>query len=394
MDFKYFEDVSQMLGMALTSQQIRASLRERIKELTCLYRLSQLMEQSELTLKDVLHSVVALLPPAWQYPESAAARIVFDKECFATNGFDKCQSKQNAHLIVKKEIRGCIEVGYFRETSEFDEGPFLEEERDLLELVARQVSSMIERQQEAEDRNRLQVQLRHADRLATIGQLSAGVAHELNEPLGNILAFAQLAMKEPELPPPTARDLDKIVTTSLHAREIIKKLMFFARQMPTRKSRVSLNDIVDGGLFFLESRCAKDGVSILRDFSSDLPDIVADPSQLHQILVNLVVNAIQAMPGGGVLKISTQGSDNEVSLCVEDNGVGMTPGVLKQIFVPFFTTKDVHQGTGLGLPVVHGIVTSHGGTIEVESTPGKGSVFKVRLPVNIVENGLEHTANA
>ena len=380
-DTGYYENVAQTLGLALISQQMRASLRERVKELTCLYRMARLMERPAIRLEKVLQNIAALLPPAWQYPEVAAARIVLDGECFSTEGFSECVSKQTAPLAIKDQTRGCIEVGYSEEKPEFDEGPFLEEERNLLDIVARQVSSLIERRQAAEDRKRLQVQLRHADRLATIGQLSAGVAHELNEPLGNILAFAQLARKEPDLPRQTARDLDKIVTTSLHAREIIKKLMLFARQMPPRKSRVSLNALVEEGLYFLESRCVKDGVAIQRHLSPRLPDIVADPSQLNQVLVNLVVNAIQAMPGGGVLKISTRELDDRVVLCVEDNGVGMSSHVLKRIFVPFFTTKDIHEGTGLGLPVVHGIVTSHGGTIEVESVPGRGSKFEVRLPL-------------
>lgn len=380
-DTGYYENVAQTLGLALISQRMRASLRERVKELTCLYHMAQLMERPAIRLEEVLQSIAALLPPAWQYPEAAAARIVLDGECFSTEGFSECVSRQTAPLAIKDQTRGCIEVGYSEEKPEFDEGPFLEEERNLLDIVARQVSSLVERRQAAEDRKRLQVQLRHADRLATIGQLSAGVAHELNEPLGNILAFAQLARKEPDLPQQTARDLDKIVTTSLHAREIIKKLMLFARQMPPRKSRVSLNALVEEGLYFLESRCMKDGVAIQRHLSPRLPDIVADPSQLNQVLVNLVVNAIQAMPGGGVLKISTHELDDWVAFCVEDNGVGMPSRVLKRIFVPFFTTKDIHEGTGLGLPVVHGIVTSHGGTIEVESVPGRGSKFEVRLPL-------------
>ena len=387
------ETFAQTLALVLVNQHVQASLRERVKELTCLYQIGQLTELQDLGLDEVLGDIAALLPPAWQHPDIAAARIVLDGRSFATPNFDACVAKQAALLLIKREPRGCVEVGYVQEKPELDEGPFLEEERNLLDVVARQVSLLIERRQEAEDRKRLQIQLRHADRLATIGQLSAGVAHELNEPLGNILAFAQLARKEPELPRQAARDLDKIVTTSLHAREIIKKLMYFSRQMPPRKSRVNLNVLVEDGLYFLEARCLKDGVAIQRDFSPAIADIVADPSQLNQVLVNLVVNAIQAMPGGGMLKIATRGLGEQVALVVEDNGVGMTPQVMKHIFDPFFTTKDIHEGTGLGLPVVHGIVAAHGGTIEVESTPGRGSKFEVRLPLAFVEEDTERTGD-
>lgn len=392
-DADSYENFAQTLALVLNNQHVQASLRERVKELTCLYKIAQLTERPNIQLEEVLQDIVSLLPPAWQYPDISAARIVLDGKSFVTPGFDKCVSKQAAPLLIKSELRGCIEVGYSQDKPELDEGPFLEEERNLLDVVARQVSLLVGRRQAAEDHNRLQVQLRHADRLATIGQLSAGVAHELNEPLGNILAFAQLARKEPELPQQTTRDLDKIVTTSLHAREIIKKLMLFARQMPPRKSQVNLNTMVEDGLYFLEARCMKDGVAIQRCLSPQIPDVVADPSQLNQVLVNLVVNAIQAMPGGGVLQITTRESDERVVLAVEDNGVGMSPGVMKRIFDPFFTTKDINEGTGLGLPVVHGIVTSHGGTIEVESMPGRGSKFEVRLPLAFIEEDTERTGD-
>ncbi|MBD3289492.1 PAS domain-containing sensor histidine kinase, partial [candidate division KSB1 bacterium] len=228
---------------------------------------------------------------------------------------------------------------------------------------------------------KLEDQLRHADRLATIGQLAAGVAHELNEPLGNILGFAQLIQKNPELSEQTNRDTEKIVAASLYAREVIRKLMLFARQTPPSKSSVNLNKIIQDGLYFLEARCQKSGIELIRKLDGKLPEIIADSSQLHQVLVNLIVNAIQAMPDGGQLIVGTSHSENAVILEVQDKGTGMDHKTLKQIFVPFFTTKDVDQGTGLGLAVVHGIVTAHGGRIDVESNPGKGSIFRVILPV-------------
>jgi signal transduction histidine kinase len=379
-DVECYQDLAQTLGLALISQQTRASLRERIKELTCLYGIAQLAERRGVRLGQTLQEIAECLPPAWQYPEIAAARIVLDDDCFETAGFHECVEKQVADLVVKGQPRGSVEVGYTRPKPELDEGPFLTEERSLIDTVARQIAVLVERRQAAKDKRRLQSQLRHADRLATIGLLSAGVAHELNEPLGNILAFAQLAGKEPGLPQQAARDLGKIVKTALYAREIIKKLMLFARQMPPRKTRLNLNAVIEEGLSFFEARCEKDGVTIERRLAPDLPEIIADASLLHQVLVNLVVNAIQAMPGGGRVKIATRAADQQVALSIEDDGVGMDADVLKKIFIPFFTTKDIHEGTGLGLPVVHGIVTSHGGTISVESTPGRGARFEIRLP--------------
>jgi two-component system NtrC family sensor kinase len=223
---------------------------------------------------------------------------------------------------------------------------------------------------------------KNAERLATVGQLSAGIAHELNESLAAILGFAELIKESQNLPTAAIRDIEKIKNAALHAREVIRKIMIFTRQLPTRKELCDLNEIILEGLYFLESRCNKEGIVLIRRLENNLPRITADPSQLHQVLVNLVVNAIQAMPKGGDLTISTHSGSGTVHLAVVDTGTGMCPEVKKQVFLPFFTTKDVGQGTGLGLAVVHGIVTAHGGSIEVKSEVGKGSVFEVCLPID------------
>jgi signal transduction histidine kinase len=239
----------------------------------------------------------------------------------------------------------------------------------------------VERRETEEEKDRLQEQLRHADRLATIGKLAAGVAHELNEPLGSILGFAQLAKKSAGLPSQAVQDLDRIVSASLHAREVIRKLMLFARQMPPRRSRLDLNRVVKEGLYLFEARCARQKIELALSLEADLPEVYADPTQLTQVLTNLVVNAVQAMPGGGKLSVETRADAEAVILRIEDTGKGMSPEVKKQIFLPFFTTKEVDRGTGLGLAVVHGIVTAHQGTIRVDSQVGRGTRFEIRIPL-------------
>ena len=168
---------------------------------------------------------------------------------------------------------------------------------------------------------------------------------------------------------------------SLNAREVIKKLLLFARQAPSKKEMVNLNQLIKDGLHFFEARCAKEGIELDRLLSNDLPKIKCDRAQLNQVLVNLVVNAIQAMPQGGKLTIETNTTDDNVYLIVKDTGIGMTDDVIKKIFNPFFTTKDVNEGTGLGLSVVHGIITSHKGMIKAESSVDKGSRFEIKLPI-------------
>jgi len=251
---------------------------------------------------------------------------------------------------------------------------------DLAIAIAKELSHILKRREADEDKAKLLNQLHHADRLATVGELAAGVAHEINEPLGSILGFAQLASKYRDIPDQVKMDIEKIISASLHAREIVKKMMVFSRQVSPEKKEINLNQVVEDSLYFLKSRCIKEGIELQLSLEQGLPAIIADPVQINQVLVNIVVNAMQAMPGGGKLIIRTGLSDIGIKLSIMDTGLGMNENVLQQIFNPFFTTKGVDKGLGLGLSVVDGIIKSHGGKIGVRSKPGKGSEFVIKLP--------------
>jgi signal transduction histidine kinase len=380
-DVTFYEEISGILGIALSHQYAQIELRERIKEITCLYGIARVVARQRASFDEIIQGIVELLPPAWLYPEAACARIVLNGQSYETEGFRETLYRQVSDVVVDDEKVGFVEVVYLERKLALDEGPFLAEERSLIDSVAREVAIFHQRTKAEEERASLQDQLRHADRLATIGQLAAGVAHELNEPLGNILGFAQLAKKTESLPAQVEKDLGSIESASLHAREIIRKLMAFARQLPPKKTPVNLNDIVNEGLYFFEARCLKAGIELVRRPTVDLPAITVDPGQMNQVLVNLVVNAIQAMPEGGILTVGTGVSEEWVSLSIADTGVGMKEELEKQIFLPFFTTKDISEGTGLGLAVVHGIVTSHGGKITVKTREGEGTRFLIQLPL-------------
>lgn len=388
-----FEQMARTIGNALTHRRLHVALRERVKELTCLYGISKLVQQPGISLDYILQETVKLLPPAWLYPEISSAQIALDSQVYITSGFGKAVHKMKADIVVNKKNRGYVEIRYLAERPMLDDGPFLREERHLIDTIAQELSIIVEQMQVEDEKLKLQEQLRHADRLATIGQLVAGVTHELNEPLANILGFAQLATKAPGLADQVEQDIGKIVDAALHAREVIKKLLMSAKDTPLVKNRINLNDLIEDGLYFLKSRCIKSGIELVSNLSKELPNIVADRSQLMQVLTNLVVNAAQAMPHGGRLTISTTIDIGHVLLTIEDTGTGMTDEVQKKIFDPFFTTKDADQGTGLGLPIVHGIITSHGGEIKVESEVGIGTKFIIRLPIETSVD-LEESDNA
>ncbi|RPJ43673.1 MAG: PAS domain-containing sensor histidine kinase [Candidatus Latescibacterota bacterium] len=382
-----FVAASSIVVYALTEQFTRAirkaetECKERFKELTCLYGIAQLSQMPKPALPSILKGIVKLIPPAMQHPDVAECRIRLDDQEYASAGFAERAERLRADIIVGGHYRGAIDVVYTAPRPRADIGPFLDEEQALLVTVARQTALIVERRRGEEERERLSGQLRHADRLATIGQLAAGVAHELNEPIATVLGYAQLSKKSEGVPREVAGDLERIEKSALHAREVVRKLLIFSRQMPSARSMVNLNQVVREGIYFLESRCAKAGIEIERELATALPELYADASQLHQILVNLVVNAVQAMPNGGKLTLRTARAGDSLVLSVEDTGVGIPEELHEKIFLPFFTTKDVREGTGLGLAVVHGIVTAHGGSIGVTSEPGRGSKFEVRLPL-------------
>jgi signal transduction histidine kinase len=371
---------------------LSASLRERVKELRCLYAVSQIIAEADVPRAERLRRIAAELPHAWRFPDRAVASIALDGERFESRPCDAALASQRADLVVEGVRRGAVEVGYPAASPGAGQELLLAEESNLLEHVARQLSLYVTRQEGAARRAELEAQLRHSDRLATVGQLAAGVAHEMNEPLSSVLGLAQLALKAPGVPPSVVDDLRGIVAASLRAREIVKKLLLFARQAPPTRVAVDLNDVVEETVSLLEGSCENPRLRFLRQLAVDLPIVQGDSAQLRQVLVNLAINAMQAIADEGTVTVETRAEGAEVALVVRDSGHGMPPDVLSQVFNPFFTTKGPGEGTGLGLSVVHGIVVAHGGSVAADSRVGGGSCFTVRLPAAGGATGAEREA--
>ncbi|MBN1980973.1 MAG: hypothetical protein JW795_05545 [Chitinivibrionales bacterium] len=381
-EIELMEKTAVLLESIFLCQRQRIDLTERIKEISCLQTISQIINSSNnSTVTDILLKIIDVLPQAWQYPEHTAVRLLFDGQEFTSQKYSASSLLQSADIVVKNVVRGRIEIVYTGPMTTLGKDIFLPEEEHLLFVIARQVELIIDGFEDEKEKVDLQKQLQHADRLATIGQLAAGVAHELNEPLNNIIGLCQLMDAVSDAPASIHEDVKEVMSLSLHIREIIKKLLFFSRQVPQKSSRTNLNNVVENGLYFLESRCVSIGIELRRSLAADMPEIIADTAQMHQMLVNIVVNSIQAMPSGGILTIKTCYDRQWVKLIVSDTGIGMSEEVKKQIFLPFFTTKGADKGTGLGLAVVHGIVASHRGTIDVVSQPGAGTTFEITLPL-------------
>jgi signal transduction histidine kinase len=366
-----------------TPLEQNAELHEKIRILSCQYRIAQLSFDDRRDFDNILQTIVDLIPQAFENPPEMAARIRLDEKIYQTPEFEQSTDRSGRNIFIKGDMRGRVEIGR-RKKGGSDRGlrsHYSGEEIKIAESSARKVAYMTERKEAQEKKELLQEQLRHADRLATIGQLAAGIAHELNNPLGDILGFAQLASNYPDLPEKVYQDLVKIVKSTLYAREVIKKVLFFSRQTHPREAKTNLNQLIKDWCGFFEFRCAQSNIDIVLEMDEFLPPVTGDPAQLNQVLVNLVVNAIHAMPDGGKLTIKTGVNRDKVTMAVRDTGQGIADAIRDKIFLPFFTTKEVDQGTGLGLSVVYGIVNEHGGTVKFDSRPGAGSTFKIELPI-------------
>jgi len=226
-----------------------------------------------------------------------------------------------------------------------------------------------------------QEQLIQSEKLASIGQLAAGVAHELNNPISVMLGFSQAILRKLSEDDQLRKPLATIEREGLRCKGIIQNLLDFARRNKPSLQPIDVNQVLEASCVLIEHQMSLDNVVITKGYAPNLPQVLADPNQLQQVFVNIIQNAYQAMPEGGTLRLTTRGLGNEVQIIFSDTGVGISPENIKRIFDPFFTTKEVGQGTGLGLSVSYGIVEQHGGTIEVESKVGVGTTFIIKLPV-------------
>jgi two-component system NtrC family sensor kinase len=250
-------------------------------------------------------------------------------------------------------------------------------------VLCRAVDSMAQAVAERAELLRLATrqQIRRSEQLASVGRLAAGVAHEINNPLTGVLVFADLMRSKENMDAQDREDLEVIVRETKRAREIVRGLLDYARETPSVKTAMNVKDVIRQTTQLLGKREAFQQVNIVEALDESLPLVNGDRNQLQQVLVNLSLNACEAMPDGGTLLLGTSGNGEQVTIEVSDTGFGIKPEHLDQIFEPFFTTKPVGKGTGLGLSVSSGIIEQHGGTLEVMSVLGKGTTFTIRLPV-------------
>ncbi|HET7729387.1 MAG TPA: ATP-binding protein [Usitatibacter sp.] len=266
----------------------------------------------------------------------------------------------------------------------------------------RQAAATLEQKvaERTEALHRAQAEALRGEKLASVGLLAAGVAHELNNPLTGVLTFSTLMRKKVPDGSQDAEDLDLVIRETRRCAGIIRRLLDFAREKRPEKSFADLNRVIEETARLVERPARLSDIAIVLDLDPELPRAWVDADLMKQVFMNILVNAQHAIGAKGTITVRTRrlpaspDGGARVEIAVTDDGCGIAAKDLARIFDPFFTTKGVGQGTGLGLSVSHGIVTAHGGTIDVESEPGVGSTFSIRLPIEAAESAAASEAGA
>ncbi len=227
-----------------------------------------------------------------------------------------------------------------------------------------------------------QAQLVEAEKLASVGILASGIAHEINNPLTSVLTFSNLMLEQTPPDSPNYRKLKMMVSETERARNIVRQLLSFAKETPMDSVKININQPVTEIIDSLIAQGAFKDIEMKTNLSDILPEINADPARIGQVILNILLNAIHSITPPGRIDVETRVEKDSIEIIISDSGSGIPEEYINKIFDPFFTTKEADKGTGLGLAVSYGIIKKHGGDIEVKSSVGKGSTFIVRLPIN------------
>ena len=393
--FGLIMDVTERKQAEAERELLVMHLGERVKELRLLHEAARLLQHASGVDRLLLAELVARMPGAWLHAEDASARISYDEIEVTSPGWRVTPWIQTATFLTSGG-RGELQVVYRHEHAAADEGPFLAEERALIDSLAEMLRSHIERYAVERQRLATEAQLRQAQKMDALGTLAGGIAHDFNNILTAIGGNAELAALDAPPGGPLAESIQEIVTAHARARDLVRRILLFSRRQESSREVVDIGPVVEEALQLLRATLPR-SIEIRTTLAPHLPRVLADGTQIHQVMMNLGTNAAYAMrERGGVLSVeldaitvgpeapdlSTEEEPGRyLRLRVSDTGCGMSHEVRERLFEPFFTTKG-QGGTGLGLSMVHGIIRDHGGTISVVSEPGAGTQFEIHLPAD------------
>jgi signal transduction histidine kinase len=286
---------------------------------------------------------------------------------------DSLSAALSIPLFYKENLIGIFNLG-----NKLSQDMYTDEDIDLLTTLSNQLAIAIENATLHEEMLNAQKQLLLADKLSSLGRVAAGMAHEIKNPLAAIKGMTQSIERNPN-DPEILKDFKEVVPKEIdRLNHLIENLVRLGKTPKLQFSSVNLKALIEDNIKLFESRCRDHQIKIIKDLNP-VPEVKADPEQLTQVFTNLILNAIQAMPQGGELRLGTVAAQDKITIEISDTGAGIPEDKLKQIFEPFFSTKE--EGMGLGLAITYKIIKDHGGEIMVESRLGQGSVFRIVVPV-------------
>jgi len=403
---EYSLDITEGKRIEEELQKRTHELGERVKKLDCLYGISQLVENPDILLHEIFQGTVNLIPPSWQYPESTCARIVVERREFRTDNFRETVWKQRSHIIVDGKQIGFVEVSYIEEKPASDEGPFLKEERSLLNAIAQQLGRITEYKWAEMVLQEAKEVAEAANRAKSV--FLANMSHELRTPLNAVLGYSQILSRSQTLSSEEKEHLGTIMRSGEHLLALINDVLELskieANQIQLQPVSFDLYQMLSDLEAMFRLRAERKGLALRFEYTSDVPSYIrADQNKLRQVLINLLGNAVKYTEEGGVTvriencrlnieNLGKEGSNHQSSIVnlqfsISDTGIGIAPADLESVFDAFVRVNEqqYNKGTGLGLPISQKHVRMMGGDIHVESEVGKGSAFSFEIPVDLVD---------
>jgi two-component system, NtrC family, sensor kinase len=394
------QDMTEQKEVEEEKQRLLYDLNERVKELTALHHTARLLQDHEKATPLLLQEIVTILPAAWEHPELAAARIVFDGVDYRSANFVSTPLTQSARFTTAGGKRGVMEVTYPERPNQ-TKPPFLKEEKSLLDSLAEMLRLHLERKEAKQsadeitrqlvERNKelwsLQQEMARVGQVAALSWMTGAIAHELGTPLNSVLGYTQLLAQE-ELPEKARRHVKTIESQVQRMAAIVQYYLDRTRGSTSKRSLVNLNELVKETLLLLSPVFAEKGVGVIPKLAESLPSLNAHAGSLQRVLINLLNNAVDSLGQAGRITIATriaQATERRRSgiiIEITDSGAGISPDLLPRVFDVFMTTKTPGSGTGLGLAVCQEIVKEHGGKITISSQVEKGTTVEIFLPTD------------
>ncbi len=398
-------------------QKERNLLDERVKQLDCLYGISKIVEESDISMERILERTVDLMPSAWQYPEAACARIALDGQEYCSGGLQRCSeavARQSSDILVRDEVAGSVSVCYLEERPDAHEGPFLKGEREMINAVAERLGGIVERKHTekelAEERRNLErtvksrteevreslktlkdTNLRMEEANRHKNRFLSSMSHELRTPLNAILGFADLMQGQffGKLNEKQLNYVRQIDGSGKHLLDLINDLLDMAKidagAMELEPEEINPEECMNAVMVMMNTQFRKKRQTVEMSVDPAVTCVIADARKCKQIMLNLLSNAVKYTPEGGRIEVRTKREGSFLRVEVSDTGVGIEPEEQEKIFSEFHQADHMRDeqlgGTGIGLALTRRLVALHGGDIGVESKPGRGSTFWFTLPL-------------